>query len=254
MNSIFQNTKCLSVEDIQNYLAQKVNNDERYRIENHLLDCPLCNDAIEGFAQNYSPHEENDFGLPKQFIEQKNQETKIKAIPANRFSWTRVAAAVLLLLLPSFAVFNYYNQNQHQRLFTNNFEPYSDATLSNLRSSSATDMDENLQAAFQAYNSKDFNKSLLFLENYLEKNQNADLTFYAGLAALESNQLEKALDHFKTSRINANSFFLESSWYLGLTHLKRNEVEEAQIIFKELVSQKDDYYDKKASAILQKLD
>ena len=50
---VFQPLKCLDENDIRLYLSGEVDQSARYRIENHLLDCPLCEEAVEGYAAEY---------------------------------------------------------------------------------------------------------------------------------------------------------------------------------------------------------
>jgi hypothetical protein len=50
MQLLFQEHKCLSEKDIQNYINGQLSTDERHRLENHLLDCPLCDDAVDGYS------------------------------------------------------------------------------------------------------------------------------------------------------------------------------------------------------------
>jgi len=47
---IFSNTECLSLEAIQAYAANKLGTQERLQIEKHLVDCAICNDAVEGYS------------------------------------------------------------------------------------------------------------------------------------------------------------------------------------------------------------
>lgn len=50
MKPIFQIHQCLSEENIKGYLTNRLSEEERFRVENHLLDCPLCSDAVDGYA------------------------------------------------------------------------------------------------------------------------------------------------------------------------------------------------------------
>lgn len=47
---IFAASDCLSEEVIMNYLHDRLSGRERHAVEKHLLDCPLCEEAIEGYA------------------------------------------------------------------------------------------------------------------------------------------------------------------------------------------------------------
>lgn len=71
------NSACLTRRQINDYLQKKLYPEELYVVEMHLIECPFCNDAIEGFAtidnaNNYlSKVEEFNFGaLPSVAKEQ----------------------------------------------------------------------------------------------------------------------------------------------------------------------------------------
>lgn len=49
VKNIFGSTDCLSEQDLRNYAAKKLNTDEMHRIEQHLVDCELCSEAVEGY-------------------------------------------------------------------------------------------------------------------------------------------------------------------------------------------------------------
>ena len=55
---IFTTTPCLKPEEIRQYLSNELSEDSRYEAENHMLDCPLCHDAVEGFAAHYNFEED----------------------------------------------------------------------------------------------------------------------------------------------------------------------------------------------------
>lgn len=45
---ILENTACLSKSQLQAYLDKSLQPEELYAVEMHLIECPICNDAIEG--------------------------------------------------------------------------------------------------------------------------------------------------------------------------------------------------------------
>ncbi len=53
---ILNNTACLSKNQLQGYVNNTLQPEELYAVEMHLIECPICNDAIEGlsYAQNTS--------------------------------------------------------------------------------------------------------------------------------------------------------------------------------------------------------
>lgn len=47
---ILNNTACLSKSQLQGYVQNTLQPEELYAVEMHLIECPICNDALEGFA------------------------------------------------------------------------------------------------------------------------------------------------------------------------------------------------------------
>jgi anti-sigma factor RsiW len=52
--TIFQVSNCLGREELRAYLEDPISAEDRRRVENHLLDCPLCSDALEGL-ETFAP-------------------------------------------------------------------------------------------------------------------------------------------------------------------------------------------------------
>ena len=49
-NNVFVDSKCLSLEQLKLYHEDKLSPREKHTVENHLLDCELCSQALSGFA------------------------------------------------------------------------------------------------------------------------------------------------------------------------------------------------------------
>src|SRR5215204_6074937 len=47
---IFSETGCINREILLRYKDAKLRDPEKHEVEKHLVDCPLCTEAIEGFA------------------------------------------------------------------------------------------------------------------------------------------------------------------------------------------------------------
>src|SRR3990172_8048480 len=56
---LFSESTCLSLEALTKYLNGRISSEERLKIERHLVDCPLCSDAIEGFSSSGQPSRTN---------------------------------------------------------------------------------------------------------------------------------------------------------------------------------------------------
>lgn len=51
MNNILKTGPCLTVAEIKAYIDQSLTGEQLHKVERHLLDCPLCSDAVEGLSQ-----------------------------------------------------------------------------------------------------------------------------------------------------------------------------------------------------------
>lgn len=85
---ILENTACLSKSQLQGYLDKSLQPEELYAVEMHLIECPICNDAIEGLngVQQLS-HLLNTIPVMTKFPIPKNKDKK-PAEPKNDTSST----------------------------------------------------------------------------------------------------------------------------------------------------------------------
>lgn len=95
--------ECFNEHDLQSYVNNKADKDLRFAIENHLLDCEVCSDVVEGLQLiNKEPNAES-------YLESVKQD--VKAITTNsgsnnsKFVWWSVAA-IFIVGLGSFWFFS----------------------------------------------------------------------------------------------------------------------------------------------------
>ena len=72
MKTLFKFSSHLTFEEIQNYVSNKLDAEARFRVENHLLDCSLCNEAVEGFQNSRT------FGEDKKALKKLSKEINLK--------------------------------------------------------------------------------------------------------------------------------------------------------------------------------
>jgi len=112
-HKIFEAGDCLSIEQMQAYLAGKLSAKEVYLFEKHLNACALCRDEFEGLQAMKKPEQ-----LPK-VIEKLNSEVDEfllhnKKLAAKRKSIFLRIAAVIIILIGSVFFINYYVQYNTQ--------------------------------------------------------------------------------------------------------------------------------------------
>jgi len=247
---------CLSEMQIKNYLNQSISDKERFEVEDHLLDCPFCTDAVEGFSDHYDFEKDSSLErLDKHFEEKlKKEEALIKTLnPPNRFSINRIAAAVLLLLIP-LAGWMYWNNNADQNLYASymseNAAP--SATMRSGEGASALEMP--VVQAKKLFHEKRFEASLQACEEVLEKIPHHPLaTYYAGLSALESGHSELARHYLSGLRINEPDFYEDATWYLALTEVKAGDKAAAKKLLEELVKLPQGIYFEQVKELIEQL-
>ncbi|HEB62641.1 MAG TPA: hypothetical protein ENI82_05765, partial [Bacteroidetes bacterium] len=169
MKTILRETACLTKKEIQAYLNDALHDDDRYRVESHLIDCPLCNAAVEGFAQQYNFGEDKYLEKLETAISSQKEIEEKNAMTNSKFSlMNRVAAAVLLLLI-GVASLLYWKNQKPERLFLSYFESLDiDNTLRGTRDNAS--MKTELDLGIKDLNNHSFEKSIGHLNAFLKEN------------------------------------------------------------------------------------
>ena len=89
-----ENIRNYSAADMEKYWKGQLTPAEMYAMEKAAMDDPFLADAMEGFKNITSS--ESDILVLKQRLEERT-ETKIFSIGRRRFTWFRVAAAIIIL-------------------------------------------------------------------------------------------------------------------------------------------------------------
>lgn len=249
MNSIFTTSNCLSRQQITDYLTEQADRATVRQIENHILDCPLCANAVDGFAQ------QTDVTAT---IQQTNHLDYADRTATVR--WLRplkAVASIAALVAIVIGGWWMFSQPTPDQLFAQHFTTYeNDVTLS-LRSNDqpaeyAVEINP-LKAALVAYDARAFAQSIALLEKRLaERPQDGTAAFYLGLSYLETNALEKAVEYLGKAKSNATRYQDAATWYLALAQLKLENLDVSKSLLQELQRAEDEFYVKRATALLDK--
>jgi hypothetical protein len=250
MKNIFQTTQCLSREEIKHYLKEDVSANLRHKVENHLIDCPLCSEAVEGYMIS-DEVEDNIFDEIYQKIDLRT--TAKSEIPGKRLiSWNRVAAS-LLFIITAGAAFLYYQSDRSK----GNYQAYfqnEDKTFA-MRSIDENNVSNDLIEGLRLYQNKNFQGSLSFFEDYMKLNpESSDATYYAGMSALNIGAKENAFNLLSIVRINSEKYYEEATWVLVGIYLDRGEVQNAKNFLRDLIKIENGFYTDRAKELLEKLD
>lgn len=256
MKEIIVPTPCLTQQEIQNYLQSNTDDEKRYRIENHLLDCPLCSAAVEGYAEHYNFEEHNDLEDLRARIDEQHQMDKAQVItmPRRRPVLARIAAAAAVLLLVAAAAWYYLSPPvTTEQLFLSYYEPTDVPGLSRVRSGS--EEVTSLQKATELYRQKEYTASQLAFESLLaEEPELENAVLYTGLSALAAEDYAAAIDYFGDTRQSSPNYWEDATWYLALTYLKQGDRTMASVLLEELIQRDLPYYQERAIELKDKLD
>jgi len=254
MNKILTNTSCLKPEQIQAYLKEDLDEDQRFDVENHLIDCPLCTDAVEGFANNYNIED-----LPElDFLQTAETSTPTPAILEKlpvRKNWAmRIAASLLLLSIP-IGSYLYWQSNETERILAANFVEEDNPIIGALRSGdNSLITNPTLQNGLEAYQDKQYEASVKILTEVLNTDpENVLANYYSGMAAQKLENWEVAEKQLKITRINIPEYYDEATWQLIAVYLAQDKNNDAKNLLYELIKNDKSQFQEKALDVLKKL-
>jgi hypothetical protein len=216
-NKIFKKSNCLNKDEIEKYKLNELSGEELHKVESHLIDCPLCSDAIDGALML-----DNDSLKDDLLYISKNERSNSSFFRKNYFIYSS-AAAILLLAIT--ALLNISSNSNSQKLFNRYFEVYPDVTT-HTRSNGNND---NFANAMLLYNSGKFEATIKKLDK-IKKNES--VSFYKGVSFLALNNTTKALEVLKPlTKDKENIFYYEANWYVALALLKLERIDESILYF-----------------------
>ena len=249
---IFQPTNCINQEELLQYLSGNMEEASRYRVENHLLDCPLCSEAMEGFVSESVPDLDKDIADLKNAVIKKGAE---HSGSSNQSYWTlnRIAAVILFLII-SGAGFFYWNAQRGVHAFLAEFQS-SKELIESVRGEEGFPDGSEFSEGIGFYRSENYRESLLFFENLLElQPENSVAHYYLGMSALNLGELEKAIEGLTYARINSDKYYEDATWHLALANLGTGNVNEAKVLITDLLKIEGGFYSEKAQRLLKKIE
>jgi tetratricopeptide (TPR) repeat protein len=176
------------------------------------------------------------------------EEAKLKKKPVNFYKWAGIAASIVLVIAISYLVF-FTGQTDSKQLYAQYYKPYPNIVTPAQRSESST-----TDPGLSLYEAGNYTEALKHLEQQISQGSQAPyLAFYAGIAALNTDEETKAKNYFeKVINRQDETFANPAQWYLGLTYLKSGEKKEAALLFEEIKTSGNDY-SQRAAEILEDL-
>lgn len=255
MKEIFETTKCLSFDQIKLYVQGKLNSKEQYKVEEHLSDCELCSDAVDGYVSSENLEKSQAFlektTWPRKEETPKPAPAKIIQLPdtkSKKFPFLKIAA-MLVGIIGSIAVFSYLNgdSGSYDMLIASSLPVYDQSS----RNDSALVASEPFYKALQLFDRKQFtDAAAMFSQHLSSKPEDKAAIFFKGVALLKSGKTNEAIKHLEQVYLDrASGFHLDATWFLALAKLKKGKKTRAKSLLMTL-AQTGNYYNKKASEIL----
>ncbi|MFM2225454.1 MAG: Outer rane lipoprotein [Bacteroidota bacterium] len=111
--------QCISAEQMKLYVQNLLSPIEKRNVENHLLECEFCNDAVEGLKQsNFQEYNKALTTLNKEFRRRKRNTSRLKIL-YSPWKVTAVAASVCFLLIGTGIYFDLFLNIRFQKVAQN---------------------------------------------------------------------------------------------------------------------------------------
>lgn len=226
--TIHASEACLTMDQMSNYLLHRLDEEQEKAVDQHLAECELCCGAMERLSAQIEKGDtvlqdaHRRHAMVQQQLDALAQETKAPSKTTRRRQWLRVAAVIIVILLPLPFLFAPQGPTDSQALFTAYYKPYDD--MLTVRSGETAGP---VLQAFEAYNRGDFVEAVKLFERIPPEEVTTAITLFTGLAHLEANELPEAQN--KLAEVAKTPGLLQgpAAWYLALAHLKAGELEEA---------------------------
>lgn len=246
MEAMFKETTCLSLGELEAYHKGNLSGAALRRVEQHLIDCPLCDGALEGINRSVDP-KQDQIQLRKLG---KITRTSSPTLPA----FFNKAVAALLIFIIATAFLTYWQQTKGERLFT---EFYTTPVYEGSQQRGSAEAIINApirQKAIIAFGQKDYGQASELLEAHISNQSNDfEAIFYAGISQLEERNIEKAIQYLQRTRLNDGEQYEGATWYLALAYIRQKEYEKASFLAEEIKMSSDPIYRMKAVALLEKM-
>ncbi|MCC6725805.1 MAG: hypothetical protein IT258_14945 [Saprospiraceae bacterium] len=236
---IFRPTACISHEELRQYLSGSMSREGQRRVENHLLDCPLCSDAVEGCEEsgNHLTDDLEDFEAFSKKLSMPSHTAKVRQLQPMGYLRQAVAIAAVLVV-GAVAYFSFFNKSlDGPALYAKYYTPYSNDVPVAMRHANAPDVNPNFAQAITAYSEGNFTQASMLFERALQQQPSHEASlFYAGLSNLEANKLDKAESYLGTVASGKGIYAKKAGWYLVMCDLKAGKKDAAATKLDKIIS------------------
>lgn len=177
----------------------------------------------------------------------KMQETKLRLLN----KWWSIAAGFLILLAIGWWLWP--KTTNTESIYATYFSPYpNDLTITPMGDSGSSGT---LDEVMRPYNTGNYEEAAKRMQNYLEAETELEAVWlYYGICLMQIGDLEEAKAVLSTSKeLPLAPHYNEAiSWYLGLTYLKGQQINDAKAIFMDIAAS-ESHFQEQAKTLLKKL-
>ena len=172
-----------------------------------------------------------------------NESSEAKTFKINPV-YLKAAAAIILLIIPLGIWLATLSPSYHS-LYDQYYQPYPDVV-------SSRSQDNQLQEAMKAYNEKNYNQAILFLQKQLNQEEEPMVKLYLAEAYLATNQWQQARDLFLQLK-NGSNYGDLSGWRLALINLQLENIDQAKKQLQAISRDTLHDYHQEAGALFEKI-
>jgi len=239
---MFTYSNCLSEERIIKYKSGVLSGEELREVEKHLVDCPLCSDAVEGAEMVAAEAMEEDFSYLKNEIKINSSVKRKNIIIYSAVAALLIIAGAALLNITQFA------GPGNKNIFNQYFEVYPDVTFHKRSGESKNDLSD----AMNYYNQEKYEEASAAFNKIIQTAEDETAVFYEGVSLSALGKTKDALKFFNMISGNRDGkFYEEANWYAALCLIDLGKTEEAKILLRKISESVD--YGKKVNKILERL-
>jgi tetratricopeptide (TPR) repeat protein len=113
----------------------------------------------------------------------------------------------------------------------------------------------NMVEALLLFSKNDYQAADILFDKILAKDpRNFAVMYYSGISNIEMKNYPKAIQMFETIIADKDNLYIENAdWYLGLSYLASDNLEQASKVFSTIAETPGHYYTKDAKSILEKI-
>jgi len=218
---ILRPTACVSQGELRQYLSGSISREGLRRVEDHLLDCPLCSDAVDGFEESGEHHSDEleDFDAFRKKLPAPST-GRVRLLQPGGYLRQAVAVAAMLVV-GAVAYFSFSKSPTGPELYAKYYNAYENDIPVSLRRPGLSDVDPNFAQALTAYSERKFSQANMLFERAIQQQpDNEAAKFFAGLSYLEVNQTDKASAYLSTVANGTGVYSKKAAWYLIMCDLK----------------------------------